>query len=215
MEVLMAIFDLVPCVLCFIGMWILQISLYHKMNKYAYALFASGTIMILFAGVFKAVYKIIYYGFDVDFYRFNYMFFPVQAFGFILACVALLIYVFQRNTKAPLSIAILSVVTTDEGKRLANDTMLYVVLQILGSAGLLGCLVYFAKKLKKPLAMVLFVISFICLLIMGFLSTRISRATTNADYVMYNWLAEGVNTISQGLFLIGVLQLRKAGLKEL
>lgn len=211
----MAIFDLVPCVLCFIGMWILQISLYHKMNKYAYALFASGTIMILFAGVFKAVYKIIYYGFDVDFYRFNYMFFPVQAFGFILACVALLIYVFQRNTKAPLSIAILSVVTTDEGKRLANDTMLYVVLQILGSAGLLGCLVYFAKKLKKPLAMVLFVISFICLLIMGFLSTRISRATTNADYVMYNWLAEGVNTISQGLFLIGVLQLRKAGLKEL
>ena len=140
--------------------------------------------MILFAGVFKAIYKIIYYGFNVDFYRFNYMFFPVQAFGFILACAALLIFVFQRNKTSTLSVAILSAVTTEEGKRLANDTMLYVAMQIIGSGGLLGCLVYFAKKLKKPVAMVLFIISFICLLIMGFLSTRISRAATNSEYVM-------------------------------
>ena len=214
MEILMAIVDLIPCVLCFFAMWILQTSLYHKMNKYSYALFASGTIMVLFAGVFKAIYKIIYYGFNVDMYRFNYMFFPVQAFGFVLAFTALLIYVFQKKSSGPLSIALLSVVTTEEGKKLANDTMLYVALQIIGFGGIYGILCYFAKKLKKPLLIIVFIVAFSCMLVMGFLSTRISRAATNSDYLLYNWLAEGVNTVAQALFLFGVIKLKKAGLKE-
>ena len=46
MEILMAVFDLVPCILCFFAMWMLQTSLYHKMNKYAYALFAAGTCVL-------------------------------------------------------------------------------------------------------------------------------------------------------------------------
>lgn len=214
MEILMAIVDIIPCVLCFFAMWILQTSLYHKMNKYAYALFASGTIMVLFAGVFKAVYKIIYYGFNLDMYRFNYMFFPVQAFGFVLAFAALLIYVFQKKATGPISLVVLSTVATEEGKTLANDTMLYVALQIIGFGGIYGVLCYFAKKLKKPLLMIVFIVAFSCMLVMGFLSTRISRATTEADYLLYNWLAEGINTIAQGLFLFGVIKLRKAGLKE-
>lgn len=214
MEILMAIVDLIPCVLCFFAMWILQTSLYHKMNKYSYALFASGTIMVLFAGVFKAIYKIIYYGFNVDMYRFNYMFFPVQAFGFVLAFTALLIYVFQKKSSGPLSVALLSVVTTEEGKKLANDTMLYVALQIIGFGGIYGILCYFAKKLKKPLLIIAFIVAFSCMLVMGFLSTRISRAATNSDYLLYNWLAEGVNTVAQALFLFGVIKLKKAGLKE-
>ena len=214
MEILMAIVDLIPGVLCFFAMWILQTSLYHKMNKYSYALFASGTIMVLFAGVFKAIYKIIYYGFNVDMYRFNYMFFPVQAFGFVLAFTALLIYVFQKKSSGPLSIALLSVVTTEEGKKLANDTMLYVALQIIGFGGIYGILCYFAKKLKKPLLIIVFIVAFSCMLVMGFLSTRISRAATNSDYLLYNWLAEGVNTVAQALFLFGVIKLKKAGLKE-
>ena len=214
MEILMAILDLVPCILCFFAMWILQTSLYHKMNKYAYALFAAGTIMILFAGVFKAIYKIFYYGFDLDIYRFNYMFFPVQAFGFILAFAALLIYVFQKKSSGPLSIVLLTSLITEEGKRLANDTMLYVALQIVGFGGIYGILCYFSKKLKKPLLMIVFIVAFSLMLIMGFLSTRISRATTEADYLLYNWLAEGTNTIAQFLFLFGVIKLRKAGLKE-
>ena len=211
----MALFDLVPCVLCFIAMWILQISLYQKMNKYSYALFASGTIMVLFAGVFKAIYKILLYGFNVDFYRFNYMFFPVQAFGFMLAFAALLIFIFQKKASGPLSLVIFTTLVPDEGKKLANDTMLYVALQIIGFGGIYGCLIYFAKKLKQKLPIVLFVLAFVCMLMMGFLSTRISRAASDAEYIIYNWLAEGVNTIGEGLFLFGVLRLKKAGLKDL
>ena len=211
----MALFDLIPCALCFMAMWILQISLYHKMNKYAYALFASGTIMILFAGIFKAIYKIILYGFNVDVYRFNYMFFPVQAFGFVLAFAALLMYIFQRKQSGPLSLVLLTTLVPDEGKRIANDTMLYVALQVIGFGGIYGCLCYFSHKLKQKLPIVLFIVAFICMLMMGFLSTRISRADTNEAYIMYNWLAEGVNTIAQSLFLIGVLKLKKAGLKDL
>ena len=211
----MAIFDLIPCGLCFLAMWILQISLYHKMNKYAYALFASGTIMVLFAGVFKAIYKIILYGFSIDVYRFNYLFFPVQAFGFILAFAALVMFIFQKKQSGPLSLIMLTTLIPDEGKKLANDTLVYVALQIIGFGGIYGCLIYFAKRLKQKLPIVLFVLAFICMLVMGFLSTRISRATTEADYIMYNWLAEGVNVIGQGLFLFGVIRLKRAGLKEL
>lgn len=211
----MALFDLIPCGLCFLAMWILQISLYHKMNKYAYALFASGTIMVLFAGVFKAIYKIILYGFSIDVYRFNYLFFPVQAFGFMLAFAALVMFIFQKKQSGPLSLVMLTTLIPDEGKKLANDTLVYVALQIIGFGGIYGCLIYFSKKLKQKLPIFLFIFAFMCMLIMGFLSTRISRATTEADYIMYNWLAEGVNVIGQGLFLFGVIRLKRAGLKEL
>ena len=143
------------------------------------------------------------------------MFFPVQAFGFVLAFASLLMYIFQKKQSGPLSLVLLTTLVPDEGKRIANDTMLYVALQIIGFGGIYACLCYFSHKLKQKLPMVLFIVAFTCMLVMGFLSTRISRAETQDAYIMYNWLAEGVNTIAQSLFLIGVLRLKKAGLKEL
>ena len=66
-----------------------------------------------------------------------------------------------------------------------------------------------AVKLKKPALIGLFLLSFICSLGMGYLS---SRDFTKASM---NWIAEGVNTGGQSCLLLGTILLRKNGLEEL
>lgn len=215
MEIVMALFDFIPVGLYFAAMIILQICLYNHMSKYQFALFASGSIMVLTAGILKVLYKLFYYGVDIDIYRFNYLFFPIQAIGFVLVFLGLLFMIVIKKKGAKLnSLLFLSTLIPDEGKTLANDTMLYVILQILGSGGIYVCIGYLAKKMKKPLVMVLMAVAFILMLAMGFLSTRISRSTGD-EYIMYNWLAEIVNTFGQGSLLAGAIILKKSGLKDI
>ena len=72
-----------------------------------------------------------------------------------------------------------------------------------------GGLCWIAGKMKKKLAIVLFITAFICSLCMGYLSSQ--------DFTesFMNWMAEIVNTIGQGAFLAGVVILDKAGLQKL
>ena len=60
-----------------------------------------------------------------------------------------------------------------------------------------------AKRMKKPWLMVLFILSFVCSLCMGYLS---SKDFTEA---LMNWLAEGINVVGQGALLAGTIILKK------
>jgi hypothetical protein len=60
--------------------------------------------------------------------------------------------------------------------------------------------------MKKTWVVVLFVVSFVCSLGMGYLSSR-----SFAEASM-NWIAEGVNIAGQGTLLLGVVLLHKSGL---
>jgi hypothetical protein len=71
------------------------------------------------------------------------------------------------------------------------------------------CLCVLAGKLKKRGMILVFILSFICSLCMGYLS---SRDFTEA---IWNWIAQGINVVGQGTLLIGVISLHKNGLKEL
>ena len=51
--------------------------------------------------------------------------------------------------------------------------------------------------------MILFIISFVCSLCMGYLSSQ------DFAQASMNWIAEGVNIIGQGSLLVGVLLLNK------
>ena len=55
-----------------------------------------------------------------------------------------------------------------------------------------------AKKVKKPALIAIFVVSFVCCLGMGYLSSK------DFEKASMNWIAEGVNFCGQGLFLLGV-----------
>ena len=55
----MAIVDLIPVVLFFMAALLLLKDLYNKLYKGAYALLATGSIMVLTGGIFKALWKVL------------------------------------------------------------------------------------------------------------------------------------------------------------
>ena len=199
-SVAMSLVDYIP-VICFgIAAVILQRDLYNKMSKGAFALFAAGTINVFAAGALKATYKLLYAANICDFEPLNEMFFPVQSIGFLLAGIAIIAMLCFKQTKGTTVLSAAPV--------LWKGTFLFVGLMVAG----LGCmdtgLCYLSAKLKKPAVIVLFVISFVCSLGMGYLSSK------DFAEASMNWIAEGVNVVGQGTLLVGVLMLHKAGLAE-
>ena len=148
----------------------------------------------MLAGFFKATWKLLV-AFGIDgFDKLDAMFFPLQTVGFLFAGVAIVMMLAGKK-KAHLAMEPLTLIC------------------IIGMVGGLACLdaglCVLAKKLKKPVAIVIFAVSFVCCLGMGYLS---SKDFTEASM---NWIAEFVNFFGQGLFLLGAWMLHKAGLKEL
>ncbi|MBR3875506.1 MAG: hypothetical protein IKJ25_01865 [Clostridia bacterium] len=195
----MALVDYIP-VICFaIGAVILMRDLYNKMSKGAFALFAAGTIMITLAGALKATWKLLYAAGICNFEALNNMFFPTQSIGFLLAGVGILAMLVYNQEETKLR----SVPPVFSG------TFVFVGLMVAGLGVMDTVLCIVSAKLKKPWLIALFVLSFVCSLCMGYLS---SKDFTEAAM---NWIAEGVNVVGQGSFLAGAYLLHKNGLAEL
>ena len=156
--------------------------------------------MITIAGALKATWKLLYAAGVCNFEALNNMFFPTQSIGFLLAGVgilAMLVYNQKENSK------LRSVPPVFSG------TFVFVGFMVAGLGLIDAILCILAAKLKKPALIALFVLSFICSLCMGYLS---SKDFTEASM---NWIAEGVNVVGQGSFLAGAYLLHKNGLAEL
>lgn len=195
----MALVDYIP-VICFaIGAIILMRDLYNKISKGAFALFAAGTIMITLAGALKATWKLLYAAGICNFEALNNMFFPTQSIGFLLAGVGILAMLVYNQEETKLR----SVPPVFSG------TFVFVGLMVAGLGVMDTVLCIVSAKLKKPGIIALFVLSFVCSLCMGYLS---SKDFTEAAM---NWIAEGVNVVGQGSFLAGAYLLHKNGLAEL
>lgn len=199
-SVAMALVDYIPVILFFIASIMLQRDLYNKMSKGAFALFSAGTINIFAAGALKAFYKLLYAVNVCDFEPLNDMFFPVQSIGFLLAGIGMLAMIFHKQGNGVVALSVAPVVW--------KGTFLFVGLMVAG----LGCmdagLIILCNRLKKRSAIVLFVVSFICSMGMGYLSSR------DFAQASMNWIAEGVNIVGQGCLLGGAWMLHKAGLAE-
>ncbi len=197
--VTMALVDLIPVVLFFAAAVILQRDLYEKMVKGAFALLATGSVMVLLAGVFKALWKILYALNVCDYQLLDAAFFPMQGPGFLLVFLALagMFTKYNRKRVNLSSVAAVPVFTS---------TMPFVILQIIGCAGMQWCLFALALKMKRRLAAVMFVVAFAFLLGMGYLSA------TFDDSSSMHWLAQCVNIVSQGALLWGTVLLHRAGL---
>ncbi len=201
----MALFDYIPVIFFAIGAIILLRDLYNKMSKGAFALFAAGVINVAMAGALKATWKLLYAGANIDISAFNAMFFPVQSIGFLLAGIGIIAMLThsqkEKGTKLHSAAPVVPVVSI---------TFPYLVLVMVAGLGLMDAgLCILAKKLKKPAVIVVFILSFVCCLGMGYLSTK------DFEKASMNWIAEGVNFCGQGLFLLGTWMLHKAGLADL
>ncbi len=196
----MALVDFVPVILFAIAAILLQRDLYNKMSKGAFALFATGTIDIICAGCAKAVYKLLYAAGICDLEPLNAMFFPVQSIGFLLAGIGIVAMLFHKQSENTL-LAVAPPVF--------SGTAIFVTFMCLGLGMIYLVLCVLAVKLKKPLLIAVFVVSFFCSLCMGYLSSK----DFTQSYM--NWIAQCINVFGQGLLLCGAIALRKAGLMEM
>ena len=199
-SVSMALVDYIPVLFFALASVILMRDLYNKMSKGAFALFAAGTIDITCAGALKATYKLLYALGVCDFEALNDMFFPVQSIGFLLAGIGILAMLCHKQSEtAALAVA----------PPVFSGTFVFVGLMVAGLGIMDAVLCILSAKLKKPGLIALFVLSFVCSLCMGYLSSQ------DFAEASMNWIAEGVNVVGQGALLAGAVLLHKNGLAEL
>ncbi len=193
----MALVDYIPVLFFGIAAAMLQLDLYNKMPKYAFAMFAAGTINIFTAGFLKATWKLLYAAGICDFQALNTLFLPLQSLGFLLAGAGIILMLCSRK---PVLLAVPPVF---------GGSMVFITMMVLGLGGICTALSILACKLKKRSVVLFFVLSFLCSMGMGYLSSRDSHSA------VINWIEQSVNCVGQGLFLWGAVQLHKSGLKEL
>ena len=197
----MAIVDFIPVVMFFLAACLLLKDLYNKMTKGAYALLATGSIMVLIGGFYKALWKILYALCICDYPLLSESFFPIQGTGFLLVFLAL-IGMFTPHNKKNVTLNSVAAVPVLE------SSMPFVILQIIGCAGMQFTLFGISLKMKKKNAAACYVVAFIFMLAMGYLSAKFD------DTPGMHWVAQLTNTISQGSLLLGTWILHKAGLAE-
>ena len=188
----MALVDYIPVLFFAIAGIILMRDLYNKMTKLNFLVFALGTCAVAIAGACKATWKLIYAATQTDISFLNKMFFPTQSIGFLLAGLGILaMFLFKK--KATYGV----------------NTFVFIGMMVAGLGVLDACLCVLAGKLKKGGVIAIFILSFICSLCMGYLSSQ------DFAEAIWNWIAEGINVVGQGTLLLGVVLLHKNGLKEL
>ncbi len=187
MTVPMALMDFVP-VLLFGAAWlILYRDLKNKLDLCSGVLLPLGAALVFLAGFLKATWKMQNAIGAAPVELFNKMMFPTQSVGFLLMAVAMLALMYGKRKSA------------------RSLTMVWVMLTVLGNLGASAGLVWIASKVKKA-AVPLFIVAFVCSMMMGYLSSR------DFAQASMHWIAQSVNTLGQALLLVGALLVHKAGL---
>ena len=187
MTVPMALMDFVP-VLLFGAAWlILYKDLKNKLDLCSGVLLPLGACLVFLAGLLKAVWKMQNAVGAAPVELFNKGFFPTQSIGFLLMAVGMLALMYGKRKSA------------------RSLTMVWVMLTVLGNLGASAGLVWIASKVKKA-AVPLFIVAFVCSMMMGYLSSR------DFAQASMHWIAQSVNTLGQALLLVGALLVHKAGL---
>lgn len=125
--------------------------------------------MVLWAGAYKATWKLLYTLNVADFFRMNQQFLPTQAAGFLLMGLGLIAVTFFKQGKGKqysiLMLPILAKVIADEGgPEPQTGAMFFIVFMVSGLLGVCLSLSVIAARIKKPISIVFFVISFILLM---------------------------------------------------
>ena len=213
-SLIMGIVDLLPVILFALAGCILIKALFNILKKPFAVLLCSGVTLSLTAGLFKAIWKILLALNVCDFYPFNIMFMPTQSLGFILIGVGLLSILFDKNIRGStkvnsISFPLLLLVLAGTPATQVDGNIAFIAMLVIGEAMIATTLSFLAVKNKKWLCLVLFIVSFICLMIMGAmkpLSSKMGLTVTEA-----NWIEEAVNVVAQATLLVGSYLLNKVG----
>ena len=194
----MALMDYVPVFFFGVTAVILLRDLYNKMFKGAYALLAAGSVNVFLAGFCKATWKLLYAANICNFVALEEMFMPVNSLGLLFVGLSLIGMLLWKRKGAMLSAAPVAF----------TSSMPFIMMMVVGLGGLCAGMSVLAAKMKKAPAIVLFVLSFVCAMAMGYMSSK------DSTLAWVNWAEQSINCVSQGCLMLGVLALHKAGLKD-
>ena len=193
----MALMDYVPVAFFAVTAVILLRDLYNKMFKGAYALLAAGSVNVFMAGFCKATWKLLYAASICDFVALEEMFMPVNSLGLLFVGLSLIGMLCWKRKDAMLSVVPVAF----------TSSMPFIMMMVVGLGGLCAGLSVLAAKMKKAPVMVLFILSFVCAMAMGYMSSQDSTQS------WVNWVEQSINTVSQLCLMLGVIILHKAGMK--
>ncbi len=197
----MAIVDFLPVLFYFLAAWLVASDLYPHVGKTTYGLLAAGSLMCFIGGAFKALWKLLFC-FGINYPAFFTSFFPMQAPGFMLYFVGLIIAMKQlKNGKEKNGLNMITAATV-------TSSVPLLAFQSIGSIGSLVCLSILGFRNKNAVAGICFILSLVFLFGMVGLSV-----TLDSTLGWANWLEQGVNTIGQLCFYIGALKMHKKGYK--
>ncbi len=192
----MGLMDFVPVIFFGITSVILLRDLYNKMSKAAYVLLSAGAVNVFLAGFCKALWKLLYAANICNFVALEEMFMPVNSLGLLFVGVGLILMVCRKKT-AMLSVAPVAITTN----------LPFIMMMVVGLGGMCAALSVLAAKMKKAPVMALFILSFVCAMAMGYMSSQ------DSTLAWVNWAEQSINTVSQLCLMIGTILLHKADLK--
>ena len=194
----MALMDFVPVAFFAVTAALLLGDLYNKMSKGVYALFAAGSVNVFMAGFCKALWKLLYAAGICDFVALEEMFMPVNSLGLLFVGLSLIGMLCFKRKNVTLSVAPVAL----------TSSLPFIAMMAVGLGGMCASLSIVSAKMKKGKVMILFILSFVCAMGMGYLSSR------DSTLAWVNWAEQSINCVSQGCLMLGTIILHKADLKN-
>ena len=198
-SVTMGLMDFVPVAFFAVTAVILLRDLYSKMNRTAYTLLAAGAVDVFTAGFCKALWKLLYAANICDFQPLEQIFLPVNSLGLLLVGLSLIVMLCSKRKDTVLLSATPAVV---------SGSLVFIMMMVVGLGGMCASLSILAAKMKKKGTIALFVLSFVCAMGMGYMSSQ------DSSLAWVNWVEQSINTVSQLCLMLGTIVLHKAGLAE-
>lgn len=194
----MALMDYLPVIFFGISSVLLLGDLYNKMSKGMYTLLAAGSVNVFLAGFCKATWKLLYAANICDFVALEKMFMPVNSLGLLFIGLSIVGMLLWERKRVMLGAA--PVVFT--------SSMPFIMMMVVGLGGMCTGLSILSAKMNKGTTMILFILSFVCAMAMGFMSSQ------DMALAWVNWAEQGINTVSQACLMFGVIVLHRSGLKS-
>lgn len=193
----MALVDFVPVAFFGVSAVLLLRDLYRKMFQGAYALLAAGCVNVFLAGFCKALWKLLYAANICDFVALEEMFMPVNSIGLLMVGLSLIGMLCWKTKDA---------VMLSAAPAVFSGSLVFILMMVVGLGGMCAVLSILAARMKKMGAIVLFVLSFVCAMGMGYMSGQ------DSTLAWVNWAEQSINIVSQGCLMWGVIVLHRADL---
>lgn len=156
----MALMDYVPVLFFAVTTVLLLRDLYNKMSPVTFTLLASGSVNVFMAGFCKATWKLLYAANICDFVVLEKMFLPVNSIGLLLVGLGLVGMLLRKRKGAALAVA----------PAAFSGSGVFIAMMVVGLGGMCAALSIVAAKMKKGTVMILFILSFVCAMGMGYMS---------------------------------------------